>query len=404
MKSRTLAQLFLVDFVIFLTGMGLLPLLPIYAQSFGADQTGSGFYMAITYAAITAGTLLTNRLARAVGYRRLFVGAGSLGVVALVGLGQAVHFWQLALLTAVIWFSGGIGIASVNVFTSLSAHQKSRGKSFSLTFLSMPLASFVAGLTVGELAEWRGYPFMFATLALAWAAWPILAIVGFKEWPAAKVPGTPANNGRQQKGLGRAFYVLMAATLLSATTVYLLRISTSFAMHALDFSPGDISGTSAVAGLVTLPLAYAVGALSDRFGRRRFVAGSYFLGAIGAVVLVVAGLLWHFWVATAFVVMALNASGAVAPALATDLLPAEARSRGLPYLGSMRNIAGIIGFASGGLLVDKAGAFYLYLVAALLSVTATLLISQLRAGTPEAVIQAEPSPGGRDLTPAPANS
>ena len=94
--------------------------------------------------------------------------------------------------------------------------------------------------------------------------------------------------------------------------------------------------------------------------------------------------------------------------LATDLLPLEARSRGLPYLSSMRNIAGIIGFAGGGVLIDKAGSFYLYLVAGLLAVTATLIVSRLRAGkrppVPEPKIHLESSASGRDLVPAPGQS
>lgn len=177
----SLLQLFFVNFVIFLTGMGLLPLLPLYAKQFGASATDVGFYMAITYAAITAGTMLTDRLSRWMAHRKLFISAGVLGVPALFLLGQAAEFWQVIILTAVVWFTGGIGIALVNVFTGQYATSNSRGKAFSLTFLALPLASLVAGLTVGRLAEWQGYSFMFAILALAWAGWPIVVVVAFTE-------------------------------------------------------------------------------------------------------------------------------------------------------------------------------------------------------------------------------
>jgi MFS family permease len=405
MKRRTLIQLFLVDFVIFLTGMGLLPLLPIYAQRFGADAADVGFYLAITYAAITAGTLLSARLASLVGHKKLFIGAGSLGVPSLILLGQAAQFWQIVALTALIWFSGGVGLALVNVFTGLFADKKARGKSFSLTYLSMPLASLVAGISVGQLIEWQGYPFMFAMLALAWAAWPVMGVAGLGSWPVSPKQAQPKGNRSGRGGLGKPFAILLLATLSSTTTVYLLRLAISYSMHALAYAPGAISGTSAVGGLVTIPLTYAIGSLSDRFGRKRFLISGYMLGGLGALVLIMAGQLWHFWLATALIFMSLNAAGSVAPALASDLLSLEKRGRGLPYLGSMRNIAGIIGFASGGLLIDKAGIFTLYLIAAALSVAATLLISRMRAETGSTVTIAEDdartSGGRQDLALAP---
>jgi MFS family permease len=383
MKRNTLIQLFAVQFAIFLTGMGLLPLLPVYAQSFGADAAGVGFYLGITYAAITAGTLLANRLAGRFGYRRLFIGAGLLGMPALVALGAATRFEHLVALTAVVWFSGGVGIALVNVFTGLFTEDKSRGRSFTLTFLALPLASIVAGFSVGRLVEWHGYPFMFIMLALTWALWPAIAVLGVgRELPAYRrtetAHGRAIYGGASLGALGRPFAVLLAATLLSATAVYLTRLGTSYTMHGLGFTPGTISSTSAVGGLVTIPLAYAVGALSDRFGRTRFLAGSFVLGGSGALLLAGAGQLWHFWLATALVFVALNAGGSLAPALATDLLPTPLQPRGLPYIGAMRNVAGIIGFTGGGWLLDVAGPVNLSLAAAVVAGLAALLVSRLR--------------------------
>lgn len=403
MKRRTLIQLFAVQFVIFLTGMGLLPLLPVYAQGFGADAAGVGLYLGITYTAITAGTLLTNRLAGRFGYRPLFAGAGILGLPALIAMGAASQSEQLVALTAIVWFSGGVGIALVNVFAGLFSDQKSRGKSFTLTFLALPLASILAGFSVGRLVEWRGYPFTFTVLALAWALWPAIAVLGVgRELPAHR----RAENTRERtshdstnlSALGRPFAFLLAATLLSATTVYLTRLGTSYAMHALDFSPATISSTTAIGGLVTIPLAYAVGTLSDRFGRTRFLAGAFAVGGFGALLLVGAGQLWHFWLATAFVFVALNAGGSLAPALAADLLSDQYRSRGLPYIGAMRNVAGIIGFAGGGWLLDVAGPVYLSLAAALAAGLAALLVSRLRVDNDAPTISVTPAVGNRGLS------
>ena len=379
MKNRSLLLLFIINFVIFLTGMGLLPLLPLYAATqFGATATEVGLYLAITYGAITAGSMLTGRLTSRLGHRNVFIGAGVLGVPALVILGQAATFWQVIVLTGIIWFAGGIGIALVNVYTGLAADQKKRGKAFSLTFLAMPLASLTSGITIGPLVEWQGYPTMFTTLALAWAVWPIIGLVRLNHIPTPKGHKKNDSNKRGGHVLGNPFYFLLMATLLSATTVYLTRLGTSLSMHSLNFSATAVASTAAVGGLVTIPVTFAIGSLSDRLGRKRFLALGYILGGIGALILGSAGQLWQIWLATSLLYAALSANGAVAPALATDLLSAETRDRGLPYLNSMRNLAGIIGFAFGGILIDLVGTAGLYAVAAVLSLAATLLLSQMQ--------------------------
>jgi len=378
MKRRMLVQLFLVEFVIFLTGMGLLPLLPIYAQSFGAGATAVGLYLSTTYVAITAGTLVTDRLSRRVGPRRLFMVAGGLGMPSLILMGQATHFWQIVLLTALIWFSGGIGIAQANIFTGLCSDQKSRGKSFSLTFLAMPTASLVSGISVGALAEAGGYPLMFNALSMAWAFWPIIAFSGRGNWPEKAASPSRPKIGAPTRRSDRSYASLLIATLLSASTVYLARLATSYAMHNTGLSDSAISSTSAVGGLTTIPLAYIVGAMSDRFGRRLFLIAGYLVGGLGAMILASAGQLWQFWTATALVFASLAVAGAVAPAMAADLLPVDVRSRGLSRLGAMRNIAGIIGFAAGGMLMDIAGAPAVALSAVVLSLAAAFLLMNVR--------------------------
>jgi len=102
------------------------------------------------------------------------------------------------------------------------------------------------------------------------------------------------------------------------------------------------------------------------------------MGGVGAIVLTGAEQLWHFWLATALVFMSTSVIGSVAPAFVVELLPMEDRGRGLPYLSSMLNIGGIIGFASGGSLINLTGIFSLFLVALILSAGAIVLLTQIR--------------------------
>jgi len=92
------------------------------------------------------------------------------------------------------------------------------------------------------------------------------------------------------------------------------------------------------------------------------------------VTMSVAGELWHFWLATAMLYMARSINGAVAPALATDLLTRENLGRGLPYLSASNWLAGIFGSAIAGIGIDNLGQMNLFLLAGGLAASAALLM------------------------------
>jgi predicted MFS family arabinose efflux permease len=57
-KNKQLIYLFLCNFSILFIGFGLFPLLPLYAAEFGASASFIGFYLAVTYIAISVGSIL----------------------------------------------------------------------------------------------------------------------------------------------------------------------------------------------------------------------------------------------------------------------------------------------------------------------------------------------------------
>lgn len=375
MKNKQLFYLFICNFVVWFIGMGLLPILPLYVTEFGATPTITGFYLAFTYLSITTGTLLTGWLADRLGHKMLFNGAGLLGIPALFLLGQATALWQIIILTAIIWFFAGIGLALGSVFTGLYADHKHRGKSFGLTWLAFPMATVIGGGSVGQLVMWQGYPLMFAVLAVVWSCWPL---VGFLLLKVPSIPApTPSVEVKRARSfrLGGAFYLVLLAALFSATAVYTSRLGISLSMQALGYSPTAVANTSVVGGLALIPVTLLIGTLSDRLGRKRFLIVGYLLAAGGALMLSTASQVWQFWLASGLVFMAMCVNGAVAPAFVTDLLAPEALSRGLPWLNAAGRIAGIVGFASAGYLIDILGTSRLFFVPAALAVIAAVILT-----------------------------
>lgn len=149
MKNKEQYFLFLGSFIILFAGMGLFPILPVYGAQFGASSTEAGLYLTIIYVALSAGSFLPGWLAGRVSGKTLFVAAGAAGIPALALMGQVTAFWPLVLLTTVVWFSGGINLALISVYTGQAAHEAERGKSFSLLVLATPLGALIGGVTVG---------------------------------------------------------------------------------------------------------------------------------------------------------------------------------------------------------------------------------------------------------------
>ena len=180
-KNKQVANLFLCSFIILFVGNGLLPLLPIYAAQFGATRTIAGLYLAAVYSANAIGSMLTGWLARHLTRKGLFAAAGLVGVPALILLGQATTLWQVILLTAILWCSGGIEVALITVFTGLYVNSKHRGASFSLMSLPMPLGTVLGGLAVSRLVTWYGYQRMFAVLGVVWLALPVIGMLSLAD-------------------------------------------------------------------------------------------------------------------------------------------------------------------------------------------------------------------------------
>ncbi|CAG0935835.1 hypothetical protein TFLX_04685 [Thermoflexales bacterium] len=388
LPNTQLLYLFAGSFIISFTGLGLFPVLPVYATEFGASRTVIGLYFALMYAANAAGAVSTNRLAARLTHKGLFVTVGVLGIPALLLLGQAMALWQVVVLTAALWFCGGAGLALISEFTAQQAGGASRGKSFSLMFLAFPLGAVFGGTLVGQLVNSAGYHAMFVVLGAVWAVLPAIGI--FKLKVASDF--SPARTSSAQPGtarLGATFYRVLAMTLLASIAISIGRLGTALSMQTQDFSARAISSTSTVSGLLTIPIVLLIGALSDRLGRKTFLMLTNVLAGGGALLLAFATDLWMFWIAATLVLVALCTNGALASALVTDTLSPQARQRGLPWINAMNPVAGVLSFASLGFLMDAFGQLPVYLAALTVAVGAALLLNSLQRERPSVVTNAE---------------
>ncbi|HEY3474574.1 MAG TPA: MFS transporter [Anaerolineales bacterium] len=380
-KNQQLRYLFLCNFAILFTGFGLFPLLPLHAAEFGASPSLIGVYLGITYVTSSAGSILAGLLGERLPRKIVFIAAGLIGMPALFMLGQARSFWQIVILTGLVWFTGGLGISVSSVLASLHTTSSTRGKAFGALALASPLAALLGGIVVGRTVDWGGYSLMFTALTIVWMLWPALSLTRIQDAPACASPisltGRPAQASSHP--LGTIFLLLLATVLLGQMTVSVGRMGISLVMDNQQFSEGEISTANALGGLIAIPATLLIGSLSDTLGRKRLLVLSYLIAMAGTVMLVRAQELWQFWLVSSLILGSRVAIASMAPVYAADLLPRQALGKALPLVGTVGTVSGVAGSAGAGYVLDTFGASSLYSTASILSFIAVVIMAFLPA-------------------------
>jgi MFS family permease len=378
MSRKQLALLFVYCLVPWTVGNGLIPLLPVYATRLGADPTVAGFYLSFAYLALTAGTLSAGWLSDRFQSRKVpLVVAGVFMVPSTWLMGQAADIWQLMALTAVCWLMGGISGTSANILAGLFAGEADRGRVFGLLALTSPLGALIGGLAAGSIADLWGYQAMFTAFAILLLLVPLAGLL-LQDKPAARPRPdlTPATSA--SPALGKGFYLLFAASLAAAIAGFASVLGRSLVMDELGFSATAIASTSAVGAAIALPFPPLAGWLSDRLGRKPFLALAYLAAAAGLWLLSRSISLWHFWVAFSLMRLQTAVNSAVGNALVTDLVPEASLGRGMSLFGATTWIGGIAGFAVTGYAVQSLGLAPTFVIAALLALVSALLLLPIR--------------------------
>lgn len=363
--------------VVWSVGNGLLPLLPKYATTLGAGEVAIGIYLGTAYAAIALGSASAGWLADHLGRIKIQMILLPLPICPLfVVTSWVTSFWQVVLLTGMVWWFGGVSLTLASIVAGLSAAPGQRGAVMGLLAFTAPLGSVIGGFGIGLLADALGFSGMWIVLGLVWLVSPLAGL--FVEDVA---PGPKSSEKAVARAGGLwlpAFVLLLACGVLGAFGTFLGGFGRSLAMRS--FSNSAITSTVAVSGIVTLPFPIVLGYLSDRFGRIRFLGLCYLLGVAGLVVYSGAVLLWQFWAGAALVAFVSYVSTGVGSALVVDLVHRSSVSRGLALYSAMGWVGGILGFAAGGVLFADVGYARGFLVgAALLGVSLVLLVPIARA-------------------------
>ena len=205
-------------------------------------------------------------------------------------------------------------------------------------------------------------------------------------WPKTTATGKGA-------GLGKSFYLLFAASLGGAVAGFVFFVGRSFVMTDLGYDTGALTTSGSIGCALALPVPLLAGWLSDRLGRRRFMALSFLVTTAALLALSASTAVWHFWVASMLYFLS-YAGGPVASALVTDLVPRESLSRGLALYSATSWLGGIAGSVLTGYAAQSVGTTPTLIAGACLPLIAVALLAAAgarRTGKKPSPVELQPA-------------
>ncbi len=288
-NNRRLFSIFLIVFIDLL-GFGLiLPLLPYYAETFGATDFEVGLLVAVYAAAQFVATPLLGRLSDRVGRRPVLLIsiAGNLVGFVLLALAQSLEMLFVARILA--GFTGGnISVAQAYISDVTDARNRARG-------LGLIGAAFGLGFIIGPalgglLSQWG-----FAVPALSAAALSLINFLLVVAWLPESLTAQARQDARERppltlRAMAEALRKPLVGPLLHTRFFFALAFSmfqTIFALYALrrfNLGARETGYILAYVGLLSILVqGVAVGKLAQRFEERTLILASTALMALSLI-------------------------------------------------------------------------------------------------------------------------
>jgi MFS family permease len=377
MTKKQLIALFSCSLVGWTILLSILNLLPIYAVHLGADEALAGNLLAFAFAALTAGTLLAGWLSDKLQRRKsMLILAGLLNVPTTWLMGRAEEFWQLAILTTIVYFLIGVGAITINIFAGLFAGASERGKIFGILAINTSLGALIGGVVSGRIVDHWGYPALFLSASLCWLLQPFIALL-LQDKVLTETRRETSSIQAEKSALGGAFYLFMLANLIAFGASFIAVLGRPLLMNELRFDAAAITDVVAIGGAVSLPLPFMFGWLSDRMNRYWLICFCFLANAIGLFMLAESLSLWHFGV-SAILLSGTGVSLGIGPALVTDFVQPKSLGWALSWYNFSPSVGGILSFALAGYAFQRLGMYATFIGGASLTLIAVILVIRVQ--------------------------
>ena len=364
LERRALLWMCVIIFVNQLGFGAIVPVLPLYAETFGVSVSAIGATVAVFGLSRMLAAMPSGRLSDRLGRRPALALGGVLSVIGNLWSAGATHFIEFLLARFVAGAGAGIVVTLGAVVLADISTPARRGRMMSIYQGSFLFAVGIGPLPGGLLAEHFGLASPF--LANAAAA----ALVGLIAWmliPETRGHGLSAE-ARQQATLpfaqqirlmmGKLGFMLVCLTGFMHAAVRtggLFSIVPLVAASQMNLGAGQIGGAMAIGSVCGLLATYPSGMIADRYGRKPLIVSAALMTGVAFLGFWVAGGYASFLVASIVWGIASAVTGAAPTAYAADNAPAGMNAAAISTYRALSDIGYVVGPIGLGLLADLAG-------------------------------------------------
>ncbi len=393
-NNKQLSSIFLIVFIDLLGFSLILPLLPYYAETFGATPFITGLLVAVYAAAQLIGAPLLGRLSDRLGRRPVLLVSIAGNFIGFIILAMANSLWILFFARILAGLTGG-NISVAQAYISDVTDQSNRAKGLGLIGAAFGLGFIIGPALGGILSQWG-----FAVPALLAAALSFINLLLVWRWlPESLTPEKRAQLSIQARPsfspkllfqtlrlpivgplLHTRFFYGLAFTLL--TTIFPL-----YAQLRFDLDSTSTGYVLAYVGILsTITQGFLIGRLTKRFSENNLIFWATFI-------LVFAMLGWALApdITSLLVVMApVSIAGGVLntvinSALSKSVTPGEVGGT-LGLSSSLEALTRVISPSIGGLMLERLGAAAPGLFSAVILALLTVYIGRTIMQTQPAVL------------------
>lgn len=326
----------------------LLPVLSIFIEKMGVSSSVNGMNAAVMYVGSFAMTLVAERILGAVGFKKLIVAGLIVVMIPLIlfPVFPDLRLWFL------LRFLVGIGDSALHYATQLwvllVTPPGSRGRNISIYGMSYGIGFSLGPLGIKLLDYNQMLPFVILFLIMLVVLFLALRLPDTRP---EKMSTTQQVKGRYRIGFMLAWYALLPAFLYGYMES---GMNSNFPIYGLriGFSENDISTLLPFVGIGGLLLQLPLGALSDKYGRKKILMISGILGGLFFLMIPMVGT--HFWYTLILLTLAGGLVGSffsLGLAYAADILPKQLLPSANVVASFQFNIGSILGPNLGGIML-----------------------------------------------------
>jgi predicted MFS family arabinose efflux permease len=343
----------------------VVPVLPLYARSFGVSQAAIGLSIAVYGLA---------RFLVAVPVGQLSDRLGRRPALALGGVVTAVGNLLCAYAPNYPTFVGARFVAGVGAAFVLTAGQivladittpAARGRAMAIYQGAFLFAVGIGPFPGGVLAERFGLPAPFVAFAIAGSLAGLVAWLRIPETMALRSRGATASLpppppfAAQLRVLATRIGFLLASLVSFASaftrTGALFNVIPVLGQDRLRLSPDRIGFALALSSLAGFALAYPAGVLVDRYGRKTVIVPATLLSSASLLLFLLAPSYAWFLAAAMVWSIAQGVGGAAPAAYAADVAPPRMNAAAMSLYRTLADSGYVVGPIVLGLVTDGFG-------------------------------------------------